>query len=234
MLFGCCPCHGLGWRRYRDELMASLSFVPSVMVDNVLFMIESSAMDGSGLKQAIEAIGITQADLARLLGVTARAVNLWAMGDRPVPGPVEAYTRLLQVLTPNLRQAELSRLHVKEPRMRNGMYGIYFKIGTHPGQSGVGMLNFEDGVIYGVDEARVRYDGGYTINAQGQAEILLKVTYPPNVIAIFGTSNPYEWSIEVQAIIDPNKEEGDMFARTSLGQIIPAHYTFMRPLPQVA
>lgn len=204
------------------------------MVDNVLYMIEHLAMDGSTLKQAIEATGITQADLARLLGVTARAVNLWVMGDRPVPGPVESYVRLLQALTPNLRQAELSRLHEKESKMRNGMYVIFFKAGTHPGQSGVGMLNFEDGVIYGVDEARVRYDGGYTINENGQAEVLLKVTYPANVVAIFGVSNPYEWSIEVQAIIDPNKDEGDTFARTSLGQVIPAHYAFMRPLPQAA
>ena len=118
--------------------------------------------------------------------------------------------------------------------MRNGMYGIQFAVGVRPEEGGFGLLTFEDGMIYGVDVAGVRYDGSYSINAAEQAEVTLKITYPPNVRAVFGVSNPYEWSIDATAILDPKAERGRVTVKTSLGKAIPAEYHFMRSIPQAA
>ncbi|MEN5081827.1 hypothetical protein ABE438_05025 [Bosea sp. TWI1241] len=191
-------------------------------------------MRNDDLKRTLNDLGISQATLARLLDVTARGVNLWAMGERSVPGPVAAYLRLLSSLPINLRQVELARANEGMITMRNGMYGIEFAVGVRPEEGGFGLLTFEDGMIYGVDVAGVRYDGSYSINAAGQAEVALKITYPPNVRAVFGVSNPYEWSIDATAILDPKAEGGSVTVKTSLGKTIPAKYQFMRPLPQVA
>ena len=55
-------------------------------------------MFGSDLRSYLEEFGLSQADLARLVSVTPRAVSLWMKGDREVPGAVEAYVRLLATL----------------------------------------------------------------------------------------------------------------------------------------
>ena len=189
-------------------------------------------MDGLQLKEHLEAIGISQADLARLLDVTPRGVSLWMVGDRSVPGPVKAYVQLLRSIPLNLRQIELGRLRERKATMKNGMYGITFQSNN---DHGVGVLTFEDGVIYGVDEARVKYDGDYSINeTTGMADVRLKVTYPPHVRAVFGVQNPYEWSIDVTAVLDPKKDQGDLVVKTSVGKSLRAQYQFMRPLPVAA
>lgn len=62
------------------------------------------------LRAALEEMDIKPRELATLLGVTARAVNMWLDGTRKVPGPVWAYLRLLRRLPPRLRQSELVTL----------------------------------------------------------------------------------------------------------------------------
>ncbi len=189
-------------------------------------------MTSNDLKEILTALGITQADFARLIGVTSRAVTLWTAGERPIPGPVEAYVRLLQILPQNLRQVELNRLKEKGSGMRDGMFGITFQ-----GQqsSGVGVLIFDNGRVYGTDEAGVRYDGGYVFNENsGLAEVKIKVTFPPNVKAVFGISNPYEWAFDITTSFDPNQNSGPLAVKTSIGKPIKAVYTFLRSLPEAA
>jgi transcriptional regulator with XRE-family HTH domain len=48
-------------------------------------------MTGEELRRAIGALGMTQAALARVLGVTPSAVYRWLSGGVPVPRYVEAY-----------------------------------------------------------------------------------------------------------------------------------------------
>src|SRR5438128_1313731 len=81
--------------------------------------------------------------------------------ERSIPGPAEAYVRLLRLLPPNLRQVELNRLKQKGTAMRDGMFGITFQ-----GQQGAGMglLVFDNGRVYGTDTLGVRYDGEYIFN----------------------------------------------------------------------
>ncbi len=116
--------------------------------------------------------------------------------------------------------------------MKNGMYGITFQ-SEH--DSGSGILTFEEGLVYGVDVAGVKYDGDYVIDeGSGLAIVRLKVTYPANVMSVFGVKNPYEWSIEVVATIDPKKDAGEADIRTSIGQSLKAQYRYMRSLPIAA
>lgn len=116
--------------------------------------------------------------------------------------------------------------------MKNGMYGIWFQSGQ---SQGTGVLTFEDGIVYGIDVAGVRYDGDYVVDdINGLAMTRLKVTYPPNVQSVFGVTNPYEWSIDVLAAIDPRKDAGETVVRTSVGLELTAQYRYMRPLPMAA
>jgi hypothetical protein len=64
--------------------------------------------------------------------------------------------------------------------------------------------------------------------------VILKVTFPPNVTAIFGISNPYEWAFDVTTTFDPRRNSGTLAVRTSLGQPVNAQYVFLRSLPEAA
>lgn len=190
-------------------------------------------MESDELKRNLAELGLTQADLARLLGVTARAVALWIAGGlngRPIPGPVEAYLRVLNLLPPNLLQIEMNRLIQKGTQMRDGMFGISFQ-----GKEGAGMgvLVFDNGRVYGTDTEGVRYDGVYLFNeGSGLANLTVKVTFPPNVRSVFGVSNPYEWAFDVTTTFDPKQNSGALTVKTSLGTPINAQYVFLRSLPE--
>jgi hypothetical protein len=146
---------------------------------------------------------------------------LWMADERPVPGPVDAYLRLFKLLPPSLRQIELNRLKQKGTGMRDGIYRIIFR-GETNGQAiiGDGVLIFENGGVYGWDTAGVLYDGDYEYNEiSGMADVKLKVTFPPNVKAVFGISNPYEWSIDVTATVKPMQQSGVIASRLRSGGI---------------
>ena len=201
-------------------------------VDSVLFCDETISMNSATLRTSLADLGISQVDFARLVGVTTRAVAMWMSDERPVPGPVEGYLRLLQLLPPNLRQTEFNRLKQKGTQMRDGMYGISFQ-----GQQGVGMgvLIFDSGRVYGTDTQGVRYDGEYLYNeTTGMADVKVKVTFPPNVRAVFGIANPYEWAFDVTTSFNPKQNSGPLSVKTSVGQPINAQFVFLRTLPEAA
>jgi hypothetical protein len=189
-------------------------------------------MTSDDLEAILAELGITQADFARLIGVTPRAIALWVADERSIPGPAEAYLRVLQLLPQNLRQVELNRLKQKGTTMRDGMYGISFQ-----GQQGTGMglLIFENGRVYGTDTQGVRYDGEYLYSeSTGLADVKLKVTFPPNVRAVFGISNPYEWAFDVTTSFNPKQNSGPLTVRSSVGQPLNAQFVFLRTLPEAA
>lgn len=189
-------------------------------------------MTSNDLKTSLEELGVTQADFARLIDVTPRAVALWMASERAIPGPAEAYIRLFRLLPPNLRQVELSRLIQKGTAMRDGMFGITFQ--SQQG-AGMGVLVFEGGRVYGTDTEGVRYDGEYIFNeSSGLADVKLKVTFPPNVKAVFGISNPYEWAFDVTTTFNPKQQSGALAIKTSLGKPIDAQFRFLRGLPDAA
>ena len=113
--------------------------------------------------------------------------------------------------------------------MRDGMFGITFQ--GRQG-AGMGMLIFDNGRVYGTDIGGARYDGGYVFDENTRlVDVRVKVTFPPNVEAIFGICNPYEWAIDVTTTFDPRQNSGPLAVKTSLGQPISAQYVFLRNLP---
>jgi hypothetical protein len=187
-------------------------------------------MGPAELRSLLTDLDLTQVDFARLVDVTPRAVNLWAMEARAIPGPVAAYCRLLNALPANLRQIEFGRLNERGTGMRDGMFGITFQ-----GQQGAGMgiLVFDAGRVYGSDAEGAKYDGGYVFNdGSGKADVNLKVRFPPNVLSVFGIRNPYEWAIDVSTAIDPKQNAGSVIVKTSLGHQINAQYKYLRALPE--
>lgn len=56
------------------------------------------AMSPADFAAAIAALGWSQAEAARQLGVTGRAVRMWIAGDRTIPGPVKVALRCISAL----------------------------------------------------------------------------------------------------------------------------------------
>jgi DNA-binding transcriptional regulator YiaG len=198
------------------------------LIDSVLFLCEHRSMTSLELRAVLTDLDITQADFARLLGVTSRAVALWAANERAVPGPVEGYLRLLGTLPPHLRQNELIRLKQKGTSMRDGIFGV-----TYEGKVGAGfaMLTFDNGRVHGVDTERGCYDGEYLFDeASSLAKVNLKVTMPANVMSVFGIKNPYEWAVDVTASLDPKRDVGIVEVKNAMGSLR-AQYKFLRALP---
>jgi DNA-binding transcriptional regulator YiaG len=200
--------------------------------DHGVLTYNEQQMTSHDLRAFLTEFELTQADFARLLGITLRAVALWVAGERTIPTTVDAYVRVFRLLPLNLRQIELNRLKQKGTNMRDGMFGITFQ-GQHG--KGMGVLIFDSGKVYGTDEAAVRYDGDYIFDeASGLVGAKVKVTFPPNVKAVQGISNPYEWSIIVETKFDPRQNSGTLKLKTSLGQPLDARYVFLRSLPEAA
>jgi hypothetical protein len=71
----------------------------------------------------------------------------------------------------------------------------------------------------GTDTEGVRYDGEYIFDeSTGLADVKAKVTFPPNVNAVFGVSNPYEWAFGITTRINPKQNSGAVAVKTSMGQ----------------
>jgi transcriptional regulator with XRE-family HTH domain len=66
-------------------------------------------MDKDELRQALDALGWKQSELARKLGMTAGAVSRWATGE-PIPVWLAEYLRVMQELD------RLHRVYVRPPK----------------------------------------------------------------------------------------------------------------------
>jgi hypothetical protein len=183
------------------------------------------------LKAVISELGLSQADFARLIGVTPRAVTLWMVGDRSIPGPVEAYARLLSSVPLSARQIELARLKQRRTAMRDGMYSIEYTSGTG---AGFGVLILDSGRVFGADPWGGKYDGEYLYDENtGLAELNIKVTFPPNGQSVFGISHPYEWSIDLTTKLNPRLDAGQVRIATPFkDRHLDARYRYLRSLPE--
>ena len=183
------------------------------------------------LKSTLSNLGISQVDLARLLGVTPRAVSLWLSGTRSIPGPVTAYLELFVSLPRGAQQAELAK-RTETTTMKNGMYLI-----EYAGADGHGYaaLVFEDGRIFGADVAAARYDGSYEFNERtGLIDVQIRVEMPANVRSVVGVAQPFDWILEVTTAMPADQDVGRLQVKTNLGSPIVADYRFLRSLPQAA
>ena len=189
-------------------------------------------MDRQDLRATLERLGISQSDLARLVDVTPRAVSLWMVGARGVPGTVAAYVQLLESLPLGMRQAELAKLTEEQRTMKDGMYLIDFA-----GQAGTGQatLVFEGGRIYGTDNGGGIYDGEFQLDeTTDRVNLKIRVQMTAGHASVVGIVQPFDWIIDVSTVIDPDKDSDRINIQTSLGKPIVANYRFLRPLPTAA
>lgn len=189
-------------------------------------------MNASELKIAIGELRLSQGDFARLVGVSVGAVSQWLSGTRSIPGPVEAFVNLFMKLPASIRDFELAQLAKGNELMRNGMYLIRF---TGSDGEGYATLTFEDGRAFGFDMAGALYDGVVTMEANGVAQVDIKVRMPANTKSVInGISQPFEWTLPVSAKMNALNDTGYVVVNTGLGPSLQATYYRMRDLPLAA
>jgi len=141
-------------------------------------------MDGKSFLETLANLGASKGEFAALIGVTTRAINLWASGEREIPGPCAAYLRLLESLPMALRVQELARVRQEQQMKYDGMYAVRFA-----GRDGDGIcaLVLMDGCVFGHDGG-VHYDGTYQPNQLDptRMDLDLRLTVPAGVVLVQG------------------------------------------------
>lgn len=115
----------------------------------------------TGLKCVLDRLGLRQAEFAKLLGVSPRSVSLWATGEVKLPGPVQAYLRMLQVAHPSVREAEFARLRGALRRVDDGLYRLVY--GSEGGGEAIALVRA--GRIVGSDRSGARFEGTYQFDS---------------------------------------------------------------------
>ena len=191
-------------------------------------MCHSRHMNTENLKQAMIALGLSKSELARLLGVTLRAVSMWDSGDREIPGPAVAYLRLLQSIPKALQAKEFAQLSKGNPMLYDGMYLVKY---TGRDGEGATVLVFIDGIVFGHDGG-VQYDGAYapSPNESGSMDLQLCLTVPPGVALVQGVpAQPAEYRFEIRIRL-PARANAPINVQTPYGPVV-GQLSFLRPLP---
>ncbi len=153
-------------------------------------------------------------------------MNLWATGEREVPGPVAAYLRLLLSLPPALLAKEISKLK-GDAMILEGMYSVQFA-----GAAGTGLaaLVLNKGNVYGSD-GQVQYDGVYKpSNKPGLIDLVVKAKVPPHVQLVQGyPPQPVAFEFRLTCSFQPGSK-GIVPIQTDLGPVN-ARIEYMRSLP---
>ena len=133
----------------------------------------------AGLKAELAHLGLRQCEFAKLLDVSPRTVNMWAVGDVGLPGPVEGYLRLLNLMSPEERAEEFNRLPGRSKMFDPGMYR--FQYCAHVSgvlDTGQGVCVLSDGKIFGCDPWGGVFHGSYMFNPAHErtdAQMVLRV-----------------------------------------------------------
>lgn len=187
----------------------------------------------AGLKPALDRLGLKQAELARLLDVSARTVSQWATGSQPVPGPVAGYLRLLEAATPDTRKREFERLEDRLKQLDEGVYRIAYH-GTASGEEETdhALAVLRNGKILGSDRHGGVFVGSYRFDrARGLNSVHMRIDVPPHGMLVNGyAAGPEGAHIDVSCHI----ARAEPKARTSVkvaGQPVGVELTYLGPLP---
>lgn len=135
------------------------------------------------LKDVLERIGLKQAELARLIGVSQRTVSQWATGDAALPGPAAAYLRVLQKLPPAALAEEFGRLEGRKLMLDEGLYGLdYWAAGlaSSGNEAGAGLAVLRNGKILGSDRWGGIFEGSYAFDPVKRANTVhVRLQVPP-------------------------------------------------------
>jgi transcriptional regulator with XRE-family HTH domain len=185
-------------------------------------------MKGLELRPLLEKLRISQADLARLVGVTPRAVNSWATSEQEeVPGPVAAYIQLLVSLPLDYQRRELMRLRPEEIKMMDGMYSVEF---AGRAGAGYGFIVFNRGRIQGADCTGVQFDGNYfPVAGHNLLNIRVRAVVPAGVWLVQGTpAQPQPYAFSIAGNIAPGNSS-EITVQTDFGPVN-VRFNFMRTL----
>lgn len=190
-------------------------------------------MARQSLKDALERLGLRQAELARLLDVSPRTVSVWATGDMPVPGPVAAYLGLLQMSGPAVVRAELKRLEGRSRMLDEGIYGLKYMV-RHAGEpeSGDGLAVLRSGKILGSDRWGGVFAGSYEYDPVTKANLVhVRLEMPPEATLVTGfSSGPEGATIDVVASLDRAAPVSSAVVEVA-GRPLEIELTYLGPLP---
>lgn len=184
------------------------------------------------LKEILERLGLRQAELARLLSVSARTVSLWATGGTPLPGPVVAYLRVLQYAGAEVVASELRRLKGRDKMFNEGIYGVSYKgehMGLLDGDSGLAVLR--NGKILGSDRGgvfmgRYEYDPVHEHN-----RVHVRMQVPPEGELVTGFSaGPGGAIIDIVAAFERAAPVAAAVVEVA-GRPVEIQLTYLAPLP---
>lgn len=190
-------------------------------------------MSDINLKRILEGFGLKQSEFAQLIDVSLRTVSLWASGDRPLPGPVQGYLRLLALLPSEVRAREFQRLEGRNNMLDDGVYSLDYR-GESNGESAVGdaLAVLRNGRILGSDRLGGTFTGSYDFDAETDANTLhVRLAVPPGGTLVNGFSaGPNGASIEIVGKFD----RAAPVSKTSIeigGKPVEVQLTYIGPLP---
>ena len=186
-------------------------------------------MDLADLRLTLDVLSLSQVDLARLIGISSRAISLWLSGEREVSGPAAAYVTLLLSLPRALQAKEISRIRKEDPHMSEGMYKFTYEGTTG---AGLGILVLEHGRAFGSDGG-VLYDGTYepSTDRPGDVSVHLHLTVPPGVPLVQGVpAQPMSYGFDVDWTF-ASRGTTMISVQTPYGPPVRGHIEFLRPVP---
>lgn len=145
-------------------------------------------MSSTNLKTTLESYNLKQSEFAALLDVSPRTVSLWASGEKPLPGPVEGYLRVLALLSPHTRAREFERLKGRNNMLDDGIYSLDYR-GDADGETTTGdaLAVLKSGRIRGADRLGGTFSGSYVFDEDKQSNTLhVRLQIPAGGVLVNG------------------------------------------------
>lgn len=189
----------------------------------------------SSLKDVLDRIGLKQVELAQLVDVSARTVSLWATGETPLPGPVAAYLRVLQVLPPESRAVELRRISGRSKMIDEGLYNVEYRsslLCSSDGDYGSALAVLRNGKILGSDRWGAVFMGSYEFDpVQETNSVHLRLHVPPQGELVTGfAAGPQGAVIDVAGQFERAAPVSRTVAEVA-GQPVEVTMTYLGALP---
>lgn len=161
------------------------------------------------LKETLERLGLKQSEFARLIEMSPRSVSLWATGESPLPGPVAAYLRVLQLLPADARADELRRVQGRSKMIDEGLYNVEYRSTGHRGDDadaagGSALAVLRNGKILGSDRWGAVFMGSYEFDPVSETNAVhLRLHVPPEGELVTGfAAGPEGAIVEVTGQFD--------------------------------
>ena len=189
------------------------------------------------LKDLLERLGLKQSEFARLIEMSPRTVSLWATGESPLPGPVAAYLRVLQLLPTETRAEEFRRVQGRSKMIDEGLYNVEYRspeqFGLGPtAASGSALAVLRNGKILGSDRWGAVFMGSYEFDPVSETNAVhLRLHIPPEGELITGfAAGPEGAIIEVAGQFDRAAPVSRAVADIA-GQPLEVTMTYLGALP---